>query len=71
METFTVSLPRYDITIPFDYMAFTKKFPDSLITLALQSGESDVPLDNPLVTPQVLNLLQEILTTGKYPYVPY
>lgn len=66
MEQFTVSLPKYNTVTSFDREDFTTLFPDSLITAALQSGENDVPLENPQVTPDVLQLLKDISSTGKY-----
>ncbi len=70
-DIFIVTLPQYNISIPFDYTQFIEKFPDSLITRTLDlTHEKDIPLDNPLVTPEVLQVLSRILTTGKYPYVP-
>lgn len=46
MDTFTVILPRYNFSQPFDYTAFIAKFPDSFITRTLDlSGEKNIPLD--------------------------
>ena len=67
--SFIVSLPKYNITVSFNYDEFTSFFPNSLITLALQSGESDIPLDNPLVTPDILHVLSYIITNKDYPYI--
>lgn len=70
MVTFTVTLPTYNTTVSFDTTRFTQLFPDSVITLALQSGENDIPLENPLVTPYILELLQTIVISGLYHYIP-
>lgn len=69
MSTFTVSLPQYGAKESFDTERFIQLFPNSVIALALQSGENDVPLENSLVTPSILELLQEIVTTGRYRYI--
>ena len=71
MEMFTISLPSYDFSLSFDYMRFTQRFPDSFITRALDlTHETDISLSNSIITPEVLRLLQQILSTGEYPYVP-
>lgn len=69
METFTVTLPEYKFTIRFNTQDFVRLFPGSLIALALQSGENDIPLSNTMVTSEILQLLSQILTTQDYPYV--
>ncbi len=68
-KTFTVTLPRYDYTGTFDYDRFLHRYPNSLIALALQSGENVIELENPRVTPQVLRLLSTVLDTDHYPYI--
>lgn len=71
MDTFTVILPKYDFKIQFDYTSFIKTHPDSLITRALdQTGERNISIDNSIVTPYILQLLESILSTQKYPYIP-
>lgn len=72
MDTFTITLLGYDdYSLSFDYTSFIEKFPDSLITRALDlSHEKDIPIDNPIVTPEVLQVLSQIITTGTYPYTP-
>lgn len=67
MESFTVSIPGYRIT--YEYKSFHARFPESMIMAALQSGESEVPLSNPIITPEVLRLLQAILSADKHPYI--
>lgn len=69
MSTFIVSLPNYDYSQPFNTEAFIRLFPGSLITLALQSGEQVIPLENPAVTPEILQLLLGIITTQDIPYI--
>ena len=69
MATFTVTLPKHNFTIPFNYDEFTQLFPNSLITLALQSGESNIELENKLVTPDILEVLSYITINRDYPYV--
>ena len=67
--SFIVSLPKYSYQQPFNTSEFTSAFPNSLLTLALQSGEKVIELENPLVTPEVLQLIQSAMTTGRYPYI--
>lgn len=70
MDTFVVYLPRYGYSQSFDYTTFIEKFPDSVITRALDlTHEKTIPLENVSVTPDILNILSQILTT-QYPYVP-
>lgn len=69
MSEFTVYLPRYNYRIIYNYDDFTQSYPNSLITLALQSGENEIPIENPLVTPEILQLLQDVMTTDQYPYI--
>ena len=46
-------------------------FPDSLITTTLNlTHELDIPLDNSLVTPDILQLLEYVVTNKDYPYIP-
>lgn len=45
-------------------------FPNSLITRTLDlTHESDIPIENPQVTPAVLELLEYILASEEYPYI--
>lgn len=69
MSFFTIYLPIYSHRVRYDYEKFTRMFPESLITAALQSGEEEIPLDNPLVTPGVLEVISQILKTKKYTYI--
>ena len=64
---FTVTLPKYNYVESYDRAEFTSLFPNSLITLALQSGENDIPLENSLVTPDILQALSYITTRREYP----
>lgn len=67
MQEFTVSLPTYNTIIPFDRETFATMFPNSLITVTLHMCKgNDVPLENPSVTPYVLQLLKDICITGRY-----
>lgn len=44
--------------------------PDSLFTRTLDlTGEKEIPLDSPMVTPGILRLLQYISNTGDIPYI--
>lgn len=68
MERFTVYLPRHDFRLEYPYEAFTQLFPNSVITLALQqSGEKEIPLDNPKVSPDILRYLAKVLDTHTFP----
>ena len=66
--SFVISLPN-EYQQQFNTMEFLQMFPGSLPALTLQSGENEVPLENPLVTPNVLQLLQDVITTQSYPYI--
>lgn len=71
MSSFTVVLPRYkDFRISYPYAQFQEEFPDSVIALALQSGETEIPLDHPLVTPNVLEPLKYVVERNDYPPIP-
>lgn len=63
-KRFTVHLPVHKAEVVFPYGSFTKLFKDSVITLALQSGEDIIPLDHPLATPDILQILSAIIETG-------
>ena len=68
--SFTITLTTYNHVAPFDLSEFTQLYPDSMITTVItESKEENIEITNPLVTPQILQLLQEIITTRKYPYV--
>ena len=70
MSTFTVTLPEYKFSLSFDEKRFTQRFPDSLITRTLDlTHEADIPINNLIVIPEVLQLLSQILTTEDYPYI--
>lgn len=70
---FTVHLPRHDFRIEYTRHDFVKCFPHSVITVALEldSSTSIIPLDHPVVTPKVLEILKELYTTTEklYPAV--
>lgn len=71
--SFSVSLPGHHFQVEYDYEKFTKEFPNSLITKALElcPGEKVVPLDNPVLTPTVFHVLEDILNTNTYSYVEW
>lgn len=69
MTTFAVHLPTYEYSLDFDRKEFTETFPQSMITLALQSREEIVPIENPMVTPEVLQLLKHFSGTQEFPYI--
>lgn len=58
---FTVNLTRYGLRQQFPLTQFTKEYPDCMITLALQSGDPEIPIEHPHVTPTVIILLAAIL----------
>ena len=65
-----VALPEYKYTQMYDLEAFMSMFPDSLITRTYEvTHDTTIPIDNPLVTPDILRLLDEIIRTKDYPYV--
>ena len=66
---FTITLPEYSYTHTYDQRQFMERFPGSMITSALQSQESEIPISNPAVTPAVLSILDHILKDETYPYV--
>ncbi len=66
---FIVFLPKHDYRQEYNYDEFIQLFPNSLITLALQSHELIIPIDNPLVKPEILKLLHTILIETQYPYI--
>ena len=71
MTTFTVVLSSHNTSLSFNQEEFTQKFPDSLITRTLElTHESIVPISNPIVTLESLELLKNILKTSHYPYIP-
>lgn len=55
MSKFTVTLSRYSYSLSFDTEEFKHTFSKSLITLALQSGENEIPIENLMVTPITLS----------------
>lgn len=66
---FTVYLGVYGYGLNFDQEVFTKTYPESVITLALQSGEETITLTNPIVTPEILQLLKSYMKTQNYPWI--
>lgn len=64
---FTLVLPLHKYRKNFDTTQFTETFPESMVSLALQSGETIVELDHPIVTPEVIDLLYTIVSTSQYP----
>lgn len=69
MNTFTVTLTSHNYSISFPTEEFIKSFPNSLITLALQSKEKDIPIENPIVTSDILEHLLYIIKHQDYPYI--
>ena len=69
MVNFTITLPKHDFTIPFNHDIFIQLFPNSLITLTLQSRENTIELENELVTPDILETLSYVITNKDYPYI--
>lgn len=67
---FTVSLPEHKYTQSFSMFQFKERFPECMITAALQSGDAIIELISPLVTPNVLLLLQRMIDEEIYPSVP-
>ena len=69
MELITFELPshkNYQVSISRDELL--KLFPDSLLATALQDKEAKViPILSPAVTPNILNLLAQMISTG---YIP-
>src|SRR5437016_13274734 len=59
-----VNLSNYAIDLPKDKLHSV--FPNSLLDNAAELGD-DVDITQPLVTPSLLQLLQQILTSGKIP----
>lgn len=69
-EMITVFLPRYNFQQQYNIKEFTSLFPDSVITRTYElTHETDVPLDNSIVTPEILKLLEYILVNKDYPYM--
>ena len=63
---FIVNLPD-GYSISYDKSKFINTFPNSMITLALQSDEKEIPLSHPLVTKDILEFLREIMEGRDYP----
>ena len=70
MQTFTVTLPRHKFIIYFNYEKFNAMFPNSLFIRTIDlTKESNIPIDNPVITPEVLQLLHRIINTRDIPPV--
>lgn len=67
--SFTVHLPKYDYSQIFNRDKFISMFPDSLLAVAFTDPEEkEVSLENPSVTPYVLQFLSDVMTRTS-PYV--
>lgn len=75
MSLFTVTLVRpfasHNYSHVFDQEEFIREFPGSLFELVLSNTPDNIiPIDQPMVTPEVLQLLSTILAMRDYPYIP-
>lgn len=69
-QVMTITLPKYEnFSESYDLTEFANVFPDSFIVADAMSNP-DITIENPLVTPEVLDILQYILTQRDYPYIP-
>lgn len=68
-KVFVVSLEPC-ASYEFDANQFKETYPESMITATLNlTGERKIPLSNPIVTREILQILTEYMTTHDFPYI--
>lgn len=68
---FTISLPD-GTRVSYSRDEFTKEFPESMpISLLEITQDTEIPITHPMITEEVLVLLQFILKEKRYPPVPF
>lgn len=70
MDRFEIEPTNYGRLIDFPTEEFKRIFPNSLpITVIEQTGNYHIPLENPMITPEILEILSDIVENEDYPYI--
>lgn len=70
MGDVTVILPLYATEIKLPKAALLEFFPESILAQTAREYGETFEITNPIVTPQALALIQQILLTGDFPVLP-